>query len=83
MASSDNVILSFSAFDLETGTDCRYDYLEVRSATRCFWGGGGVRGGGSVSVCACLSSLGDMSVCVSVCLFIVFEVHKVTVTFLF
>ena len=48
-----------------------------------FGGVEGCGGGGSVSVCACLSSLGDMSVCVSVCLFIVFEVHKVTVTFLF
>ena len=59
MASSDNVILSFSAFDLESGTGCPYDYLEVRSAPTCFGG----EGMGVVSVCACLLSLGDVSAC--------------------
>lgn len=62
MASSDNVILSFSAFDLETGTDCQYDYLEVRSATRCFGVGEGV--GGVFCICVCLFVVFGGYVCV-------------------
>ena len=68
MASSDNVILSFTAFDLETGTDCQYDYLEVRSATGCFWGVGGARwGGGGLYLCVLVYNLWGICLCVSAC----------------